>query len=142
MSIRLRFTLLYTFILALTLTIFGVALYTIQARDTLNSLKQDLSQGANKLAEAALKADSRPQPPPDAEPYPSAHPFDQFSSDQAFQTFPEREIGRVLDANGNLVSSPFGRAGDALPTKCRGLARLCRTSRIGGRRQPSLAKRC
>ena len=55
MSIRLRFTLLYTLILALTLTIFGVALYTIQAQDTLNSLKRDLVQGASKLAEASLK---------------------------------------------------------------------------------------
>ena len=51
MSIRFRFTLLYTFILALTLMVFGVALYTIQAQDTLRSLKQDLSLGANKLAE-------------------------------------------------------------------------------------------
>ena len=38
MSIRLRFTLLYTLILAVTLTLFGVALYTIQAQDTLRSL--------------------------------------------------------------------------------------------------------
>jgi signal transduction histidine kinase len=123
MSIRLRFTLLYTFILALTLTIFGVALYTIQAQDTLNSLKQDLSLGANKLAEAALKTDSRPLeterqlPPPPI-------PFDEFSSDQAFQAFPEREIGRILDGNGDLVASPFGRQEDALPLSEDGLHAL------------------
>ena len=121
MSIRFRFTLLYTFILALTLTVFGFALYTIQAQDTLTSLKQDLSLGANKLAEATLKTDFRPpdggafpDPPPDD----GGHdplPFDQFSSDQTFQTFPEREIARVLDPQGNLVASPFGREGDALP---------------------------
>ena len=115
MSIRLRFTLLYTLILALTLTIFGVALYAIQAQDTLRSLKLDLSQGANKLAEAALKSASRPAPPPGAQLTPPPIPFDQFSSDQAFQAFPERDISRILDANGNLVSSPFGRPGDALP---------------------------
>ena len=118
MSIRFRFTLLYTFILALTLTVFGFALYTIQAQDTLTSLKQDLSLGASRLAEATLKTDSRngtfPAPPPDDGHAPPL-PFDEFSNDQTFQAFPEREIARVLDPQGNLVASPFGREGDALP---------------------------
>jgi len=123
MSIRLRVTLLYTLILALTLTIFGAALYTIQARDTLNSLKQDLSLSANRLADAALQTDSHREPPPsDHQNPPSPVPFDQFSSDQAFQNFPERDINRILDPNGNLVSSPFGRQGDtALPLSAEGL---------------------
>ena len=122
MSIRLRFTLLYTLILAVTLTLFGVALYTIQAQDTLRSLKLDLSQGANKLAEAALKTDSRPQPPDGEDHPPQPIPFDQFSSDQAFQQFPEREISRILDASGHLVSSPFGRQEDVLPLSEEGLS--------------------
>jgi len=123
MSIRLRVTLLYTLILALTLTIFGAALYTIQARDTLNSLKQDLSLSANRLADAALQTDSHREPPPsDHQNPPSPVPFDQFSSNQAFQNFPERDINRILDPNGNLVSSPFGRQGDtALPLSAEGL---------------------
>ena len=122
MSIRLRFTLLYTLILAVTLTLFGVALYTIQAQDTLRSLKLDLSQGANKLAEASLKTDSRSTPPNDGqEPPRGPIPFDEFSSDQAFQSFPEREISRILDPNGNLVSSPFGREEDTLPLSAEGL---------------------
>jgi two-component system, OmpR family, sensor kinase len=120
MSIRLRFTLLYTLILAVTLTLFGVALYAIQAQDTLRSLRLDLSQGANKLAEAALKNGSHPEPPPGSLPRPPI-PFDQFSSDQAFQTVPERDISRILDPNGNLISSPFGRPGDALPLSAAGL---------------------
>lgn len=122
MSIRLRFTLLYTLILAVTLTLFGVALYTIQAQDTLRSLKSDLSVGANKLAEAALKTDSHPQPPDNGQNHPPQPiPFDQFSSDQAFQQFQEREISRILDPNGNLVSSPFGRQDDVLPLSAEGL---------------------
>ena len=125
MSIRLRFTLLYTFILALTLAIFGFALYTIQAQETLNSLKLDLRAGANKLAEAALRSDSLPDfPKPGDFPPPQPIPFDEFSSDQAFQSFPEREIGRILDADGNLVSSPFGRQEDALPLSDEGLQSL------------------
>ena len=124
MSIRLRFTLLYTLILALTLTIFGVALYTFQLRDTLTSLQLDLRQGANKLAEAALKSESHSAPPDSQLGPPPPIPFDQFSSDQAFQTFREREIGRILDKNGNLVSSPFGRQEDALPLSEEGLQSL------------------
>jgi len=123
MSIRLRFTLLYTFILALTLTIFGVALYLIQAQYTLNSLKLDLSQGANKLAEAALKSENHPAPPDAGGPRPPI-PFDQFSSDQTFRALAERDINRILDANGNLVSSPFGRPADALPLSTDGLKTL------------------
>ena len=49
MSIRLRLTLLYTAILTLTLLIFGVALYSIQAQYTLNALKQDLVLSSEKL---------------------------------------------------------------------------------------------
>jgi two-component system, OmpR family, sensor kinase len=116
--------LLYTLILAVTLTIFGVALYTLQAQDTLRSLKSDLSLGANKLAEAALKTDSHHEPRPSDQQAPPPIPFDQFSSDQAFQTFPEREISRILDANGNLVTSPFGRQEDALPLSADGLKTL------------------
>ena len=123
MSIRLRFTLLYTLILALTLTIFGAALYGFQARDTLTSLQQDLRLGANKLAEASLKNDSRTAPH-DSQDAPPPIPFDQFSKDQTFQRFSEREIGRILDANGNLVSSPFGREEDALPLSDEGLKTL------------------
>jgi len=125
MSIRLRFTLLYTLILAVTLTIFGFALYAIQRQETLNSLKQDLSQGASKLAEAALKKDSHHEPSDgehDSPPPPIR--FDEFSSDQAFQTFNEHDINRILDANGNLVSSPFGRVEDALPLSTEGLKAL------------------
>jgi signal transduction histidine kinase len=122
MSIRFRFTLLYTFILALTLTLFGFALYTIQAQDTLRSLKLDLSLGAAKLAEAALRSDSPPDfPKPDDFHPPQPIPFDVFSSEQEFQSFPEREIGRILDAEGNLISSPFGREEDALPLSDEGL---------------------
>lgn len=123
MSIRLRFTLLYTLILALTLAIFGVTLYTMQARATLDVIKRDLVMGANRLAEAALKTESHPAPPR-GEGIPPPIPFDEFSSDQAFQAFPEREIGRILDANGNLVSSPFGREEDALPLSDEGLRAL------------------
>jgi len=126
MSIRLRLTLLYSAILTLTLIVFGVALYSVQAQDTLNSLKQDLSLSSDKLAEAALKTDSQ-HPPQDTDPHntpPPPKPFDEFSSDQAFRELREREIVRILDDEGNLVASPFGRTEDALPLSGEGLAAL------------------
>lgn len=125
MSIRLRLTLLYSAILTLTLLIFGVALYSIQAQDTLNALKQDLVMSSERLVEAVLRGTSD-SPPPDPSQHDPAPPksFDGFSGEQAFQDLREREIVRILDADGNLVASPFGRQEDALPLSEEGLAVL------------------
>jgi two-component system OmpR family sensor kinase len=125
MSIRFRLTLLYSAILSLTLIVFGVALYSIQAKETLDSLKHDLIMSSEKLVEATMRTAS-PPPPRDTmqQGPPPPKPFDEFSSEQAFDTLPEREIARVLDAMGNLVASPFGRSEDALPLSDNGLAAL------------------
>lgn len=125
MSIRLRLTLLYSAILALTLIIFGVALYSIQARETINSLKKDLIISSEKLVDAALRTElsAPPQDAPQREP-PPPRPLDEFSSEQAFQELREREIVRILDADGNLVASPFGREEDALSLSDEGLTAL------------------
>ena len=124
MSIRLRLTLLYSAILTLTLLVFGVALYSIQAQDTHNALQRDLVLSSEKLVEAALRASMpRPSALPQREP-PPPKSFDEFSSEQVFQDLREREIVRILDADGNLVASPFGRTEDALPLSEEGLAAL------------------
>ena len=125
MSIRFRLTVLYSTILALTLIIFGVALYSIQARDTFNALKRDITLSSERMVEAALRTGSAPPQPGMAprEP-PPPKPFDEFSSDQAFRDLREREIVRIMDADGNLIASPFGRAEDALPLSDEGLTAL------------------
>lgn len=124
MSIRLRITILYTAILALTLCIFGAVLYFIQAQSTLDSLKHDLVSSANRLGEAVGRSGQLPhgQPPLGGQMPPL--PFGEFSNEQAFQAFPEREIARVLDSQGRLLASPFGREGDALPLSAEGLRAL------------------
>ncbi|MFZ5909380.1 MAG: ATP-binding protein [Chloroflexota bacterium] len=131
MSIRLRFTLLYNAILALTLAIFGLAVYSIQAQTTLDDLKKDLVRSSEGLGGSVLRTVTNPNPdaqppsglqPPHTQPPPV--PFEEFSSEQAFQKLPEREIVRVLDAAGNLVASPFGRSEDALPLNADGLQAL------------------
>ena len=124
MSIRLRLTLLYSAILALTLIIFGAALYMIQARTTLDALKRDLIRGSDRIVAATLwsyQHPSQPQPQPEPERQPPPVPFETFSSDTAFQGLREREIVRVLDTHGNLVASPFGAVEEALPLSDIGL---------------------
>lgn len=56
MSIRLRFTLLYNAILAATLILFGVTLYSIQAQVTLNAIKKDISSSSQSLQNSVLQA--------------------------------------------------------------------------------------
>ena len=126
MSIRLRLTLLYTAILTLTLLIFSVVLYSLQAQDTLEALKNDLYNGSNRVAEVIMRNDAtkepfdgnRPEAPPPKD-------FDEFSGgEQTFQDLREREIVRILDGDGNLVASPFGREEDAIPLSAEGLNTL------------------
>ena len=121
MSIRLRFTLLYNAILALTLALFGLALYTVFARSTYDALKQDLMRSSDRLAESVTRSFFAPNvesvPPPER---PAPKPGD-FSDEQFFRELPEREIIRVLDSAGALVVSPFGRSEDLLPLSAAGL---------------------
>ena len=124
MSIRLRLTLLYSAILALTLIIFGSALYTIQAQYTLDSLKRDLRRSSERLAASVLWLATHPTIPlPEPEHRPPVR-FELFTDDPAFQGLREREIVRVLDADGKLVASPFGSEEDALPLSATGLQEL------------------
>ncbi len=124
MSIRLRLTLLYSTILALTLIVFGAALFSIQSRTTLDSLKRDLELSGEGLAASVLWRHLHPAPRPPEPERPPPMTFENFSTDQAFQRLREREIVRVLDPQGNLLASPFGSQEDALPLSAAGLATL------------------
>jgi two-component system OmpR family sensor kinase len=125
-SIRLRLTLLYSAILALTLLVFGAALYTIQAEESLNSLKRDMVASSGGIVDSALTMGDAGQPPSVGQrpPPPQPQSFEDFSPDPAFRDLREREIVRILDGQGNLLASPFGRQEDALPLNDEGLAAL------------------
>ena len=90
MSIRLRLTLLYSAILALTLIVFGTALYTIQAQETMHSLQANLIQSGNGLAQSILNNYLNPNPPPKP-PGPPPVPIETLSGDQAFNQLRERD---------------------------------------------------
>jgi len=124
MSIRLRLTLLYSVILALTLVVFGTALYTIQARNTLDALKSDLSMSGSDLARVTLwtylhpnQTGRNPNQPPPFQP-------ERLSGEQVFMNSRERQIVRVLDATGQIVASPFGANQDPLPITVAGMSAL------------------
>ena len=123
MSIRLRFTLIYNVILVLVLTIFSLALYSIQSHSTLDSMKKDLELSSNTLGTSVVNVVLSFLPPDSSSPsLPMSFLF--FSSEGKLLDIPEREIVRVLDSNGNLVASPYGRAEDTLPLSSKGLAAL------------------
>jgi signal transduction histidine kinase len=121
MLIRIRLTLLYTAILALTLILFGIVLYTIQDQYTLNSLKRDLSLSGDSLAQSIIRTYLNPNPGPAPHEPPPPKPIEGLSGGQAFRDFRERDIMRVLDANGALVAGPFGGDESALPISAEGL---------------------
>lgn len=123
MSIRLRLTLLYSAILALTLIVFGSVLYTVHAQSTLNVLKRDLVESGDGLVLSIIRTYLDPNPPPRREPL-AQMPFVILSGEQAFRDLREREIVRVLNADATLVASPFGSDEEALPLSEEGLLML------------------
>jgi two-component system, OmpR family, sensor kinase len=124
MSIRLRLTLLYSAILALTLIIFGIALYTVQAQYTLDSLKRDLQRSGDNLVLSLRWRYLHPRPLQAQPEAPPPMPLDTLSSEQSFNQLREREIVRVLNPDGGLVASPSGVVESALPLSAVGLQSL------------------
>ena len=133
MSIRLRLTLVYSAILALTLVAFGLTLYIIQARTTLDALQHDLTASGDQLARSILwryeHPDAGPNPGPGSNseplpPPPSPAEFQSFSGEPGARDLRERGKMRVLDPQGALYTSPFGGEQEALPLSAEGLQTL------------------
>lgn len=125
MSIRLKLTLLYSTILTLTLIIFGIVLYSMQAQDTIISLREDLVESSLRiknppldrlLGEPPINPDNQTPKPPKR--------FDEFSDELAFQDIREQEIVRFLDSDLTLVASSYGMIEDALPLSEEGKSAL------------------
>jgi two-component system OmpR family sensor kinase len=122
-SIRLRLTLLYSVILALTLIVFSAVLYVLQARYTLNILERDLSQAANGLAMLARARLNMLQ-----ERWP-ANP-DGPRADRGGQPWPQlrdlrtRDTVRLLAPDGSILELGVNEQGVDLPLSQEGLERL------------------
>ncbi len=125
MSIRLRLTLLYSTILALTLIVFSTVLYAAQARYTLTIVKQDLSKVAHPIALMLERADRALTEAPRDFP-PGASQNDQAR--QVMQPFMRnvriRDTVRLLNPYGVPFDFPINEGATDLPLSLEGLARL------------------
>ena len=120
MSIRLRLTLLYTLILALTLVAFGATLYVIQSRMTMNALKEDIVLSSDMLVRTIFRTYLSPTVKEEPTTPKTAIPFEILSGEQVLKDLREREMVRVLSMDGKLIASPYA-SGEALPISTDGL---------------------
>jgi len=124
MSIRLRLTLLYSVILALTLVLFSATLYAIQSQSTLNDHKRDLAATADRMARGLAMArfgQGIPERGPDAG-APDA-PADA-SGQPTGQGFRLRDTVRYLYADGTVAEFPINDQEMTLPLDSAGLQAL------------------
>ena len=127
MSIRLRLTLLYSSILALTLILFGGALYAVQARSSMAIIEQDLRQSAEVMVMAwgrfhrALGSGMTPRPDPRDMGY-------RAEAQRAMQPVVREQIGRdfvqMLDAEGQPLPLSINQGTEALPISEKGLNKV------------------
>ncbi|MCW5880233.1 MAG: HAMP domain-containing histidine kinase [Anaerolineae bacterium] len=105
MSVRLRLTLLYTAILALTLVVFSVALYAIVSRLTLFSIQSELVDDANRVVQGFSAQSGREGPGGrDNNRRPSFPPFRIAGPDTFVQILnPDGEINTHAPGLGDLA---------------------------------------
>jgi signal transduction histidine kinase len=104
MSIRLRFTLLYNAILAVTLAIFGFALYSIQANSTLDAIKKELLRSSDTLGVSVLRTITGVQTGINPGGNPSAPQNDAANPDQ--QAGPENPLQKNGTNNQSIPENP------------------------------------
>jgi two-component system, OmpR family, sensor kinase len=115
MSIRLRLTLLYSVILALTLIAFGSILYVTQWRATFDSIKSDLVRQAGFLADGGSRP-GPPEGPPEPAPEPSGAPPE---TDQP-GSLPGRWT-QTLSMDGTITAQTADLSDTSLPLSIEGL---------------------
>lgn len=111
MSIRLRLTLLYSIILALTLMIFSIALYAAQAQYTLNLVRNDLEKAAEPMINGLAHAQRDfgwPMPVPwiAQREGPEGEQAREALQPLVRERRP-RDMVRILDVEGNVLNLPM-----------------------------------
>ena len=132
MSIRLRFTLFYSIILALTLCVFSTVLYGIQAQYTLRAIENDLALNASRLALglARFGLDEMTGLPyfwdrgPNTQPWRSSEIRLPGFSDREIERLRARNTLQLLDASGVPVESLWNEASTVMPISPQGLEQL------------------
>ncbi len=128
MSIRLRLTLLYTVILALTLATFSGALYVAHSRYTLNLVRNDLAKSADPLVNGLMHAQRNFRW---GAPIPMLAQGEGPEGERAREVLQplvggrrSRDLVRILDANGVVLALPMSDSDVDLPLSEEGLAHL------------------
>jgi len=116
MSIRLRLTLLYSGILALTLIAFSATLYAVQSRSTLRTARGNLERKAMRLSTAIAHSIALQE----KELGPARQPLPD--PDREFRDLRFRDVVRVLRPDGALADHPLNLANDHLPLSDSALA--------------------
>jgi two-component system OmpR family sensor kinase len=117
MSIRLRLTLLYTAILALTLITFSTILYITQTRLTYDSIRTNLVRQANGYANSPRRFPGPlVQPPPEGAP-PDGEPFGGSLPEG---TLPGRWT-QMRSLDGTVTGRTLDLSGETLPLSQQGL---------------------
>ena len=121
MSIRLRLTLLYSTILALTLLTFDIVLYAIQSRYTLNILNRDLDRNSARLSAGIARIYTRDDPsisrPGVRDPMRIVSGFGK----QELYEWRVRDMVRVLGADGTTLEHPINDESVVLPLSDKGV---------------------
>lgn len=115
MSIRLRLTLLYSAILALTLIAFSAILYTTQARHTLNIIKNDLVMNANRAIPLLVFGERSWDRVPPSPRTPAGLEMGELRT---------RDTVRLLNADGTPFDLPLNQESEDLPLSTEGLEQL------------------
>jgi two-component system OmpR family sensor kinase len=121
MSIRLRLTILYSVILALTLIAFGAALFLVHSQYTLTLLRNDLMRTVNGAALLVYRSPMIGAPPPLAR-RPERWGFEV--GEVVLHELRTRDRIQILDADGALVDHPVNQQDEALPLSEAGLQAL------------------
>ena len=128
MSIRLRLTLLYTTILALTLVAFSSILYWAQYQYTINNIQDGLKANAVRIGHG-LSMLYQGQSPEPISPRPNdwrGEPFPPELREQDLREWKIRDTVRLLNVDGTLFDHPINQDQQALPISLKGLAALQR----------------
>lgn len=115
MSIRLRFTLIYSLILAVMLMIFSFGLFFILGKTTFDALTHDLTKSSDMISAVIEENGGELLPANVTALPPIPKPFADFDDTHELGKLPEREMVRILDAQGNLLASPRGFNSEILP---------------------------
>ncbi len=128
MSIRLRLTLLYSAILALTLILFSAVLYAAQSRYTLNLVRNDLAKSAEPIVNGLAHAKRNFGSPV---PIPWVAQREGPEGEEARQVLQPlvrerrpRDMIRILDTEGAVLDLPMNDQTTQLALSAEGLAHL------------------